>query len=52
MLVSERGDDFTMTLGKDISMGFDFQDKNKLHLYLMESFTFQVLEPGASIIFE
>ena len=51
MIITERADDFSMTLGKDISLGYDYQDQEKLHLFLMESFTFFVAEPRACIVF-
>jgi uncharacterized linocin/CFP29 family protein len=46
-LVSERGDDFELTLGQDISIGYDGHDTDKVKLYFTESFTFRVLSPEA-----
>lgn len=52
LLVSARGGDFRLTLGKDLSIGYDNHTNKKVELYLMESFTFQVLDPNAIIIFK
>lgn len=46
-VVSERGGDFRMTIGQDISVGFDSATTKEIKLYFTESFTFQVLEPNA-----
>jgi uncharacterized linocin/CFP29 family protein len=48
-LLSTRGGDFVLTLGQDASIGFEYQDKGTVRLYLMQSFTFQVLNPGAAV---
>ena len=50
-LVSERGGDFRLTLGQDISIGYNFHDKDTVELYFTESFTFQCFEPGAVLVF-
>ena len=46
-VVSQRGGDFRMTVGQDISIGFDLATTKEVKLYFTESFTFQVLEPNA-----
>lgn len=51
-LVSGRGGDFKLTLGGDLSIGYDSHSAEEVKLYFTESFTFQVLEPGAVIMFE
>jgi len=51
MLVSERGDDFILTLGQDISMGYEYQEQENLRMYLLESFSFMVVEPRAVAVF-
>lgn len=51
-LVSERGGDFRLTLGQDISIGYESHDQNNVQLYFTESFTFQVLDPAAIILFK
>jgi uncharacterized linocin/CFP29 family protein len=48
-LLSLRGGDFELTLGQDASIGYDWHDKSKVHLYLTESFTFRVLNPEAVV---
>lgn len=48
-LVSRRGGDFVLTLGVDLSIGFDKADARKASLYLTESFTFRVVDPAAAI---
>jgi len=50
-LVSERGGDFELTLGQDMSIGYDSHTNEKIKLYLTESFTFRVLSPEAMSIF-
>ncbi|MFO7615400.1 MAG: family 1 encapsulin nanocompartment shell protein [Bacteroidales bacterium] len=49
MLVSERGGDFRLTLGQDISIGYETHNRNEVLLYFTEAFTFQLLEPAAII---
>jgi uncharacterized linocin/CFP29 family protein len=49
--VSERGGDFRLTLGQDISIGYQFHDEEKVKLYFTESFTFQCFEPAAVAVF-
>jgi uncharacterized linocin/CFP29 family protein len=44
--------DFELTLGQDISVGFDQQIGQRILLYLTESFTFRVLEPQAVVAFD
>ena len=41
-VLSLRGEDFELTLGQDASLGYDWHDRQKVHLYLTESFTFRV----------
>ncbi len=47
ILVSERGGDFTLTIGQDYSVGYESHDKTNVYLYLMASFTFQIIDPAA-----
>jgi len=49
-LVSERGGDFELSLGQDISIGYDSHATKKVKLYLTESFTFRVLAPEAVMV--
>ena len=46
---SLRGGDFELVLGQDASLGYDWHDRDKVHLYLTESFTFRVLGPEAGV---
>lgn len=48
-LLSTRGGDFVLTLGQDASMGFEYHERGTARLYLTQSFTFQVLNPGAAV---
>jgi uncharacterized linocin/CFP29 family protein len=50
-LVSTRGGDFKLTLGQDLSIGYESHSEKDVQLYFTESFTFQVLEPAAVIVF-
>jgi len=49
VVLSVRGGDFALTLGHDLSVGYDWHDKEAIALYLTESFTFRVLEPAAAV---
>jgi uncharacterized linocin/CFP29 family protein len=52
LLVAARGDDFRLTLGQDVSIGYEAHDKQKVQLYFTESLTFQVLDSDAVIVFK
>lgn len=49
ILISQRGGDFVVDCGEDLSIGYLDHDQNTVTLYLEESFTFRVLEPDAAI---
>ena len=49
LVMSQRGGDYLITLGQDTSMGYLDHDAERVHLYLEESFTFQVLRPEAAV---
>lgn len=49
-LVSQRGGDFRLTLGSDLSIGYDNHDGKKVDLFFTESFTFEVLDPDAIVV--
>ncbi len=51
-LVSERGGDFVLTLGQDLSIGYEHHYNDEVQLFFMESFAFQVIEPDAVIAIE
>lgn len=48
-LISLRGGDYELTVGQDLSIGYAYHDKQRVELYLTESFTFRVLEPAAAV---
>jgi uncharacterized linocin/CFP29 family protein len=49
ILISQRGGDFIIHSGQDLSIGYLDHDQQEVTLYLEESFTFRVLEPEAAI---
>lgn len=49
VVISIRGGDFQLVVGQDIAIGYAAHDRDKVELYLTESFTFRVLEPGAAV---
>jgi len=49
-LISMRGGDYELTVGQDASVGYTTHDREKVELFLTESFTFRVLEPKAGIL--
>jgi len=50
LLVSTRGGDFELTLGADMSIGFDRVLGDEVHLFLGETFTFRVTGGEAVIV--
>ncbi|SFE09263.1 family 1 encapsulin nanocompartment shell protein [Thermophagus xiamenensis] len=51
-LVSERGGDFELAIGEDISIGYESHNNKTVQLYFTESFTFRVIDPAAVIPFK
>ncbi|HMD55865.1 MAG TPA: family 1 encapsulin nanocompartment shell protein [Solirubrobacteraceae bacterium] len=49
VLISQRGGDFVLDVGEDLSIGYDHHDASAVELYLEESFAFRVLEPDAAV---
>jgi uncharacterized linocin/CFP29 family protein len=49
VVLSQRGGDFTLSVGQDLSIGYLDHDANTVNLYLEETFTFQTEEPDAAI---
>jgi uncharacterized linocin/CFP29 family protein len=45
-LLSTRGGDFELTLGQDLSIGYEHHDSKQLRLFITETFTFRNLEPN------
>ena len=46
-LFSTRGDDFVLTVGGDLSVGYRAHDRDGVHLFCVESAAAQTLTPGA-----
>ena len=51
-LVTQRGGDFQLTLGADLSVGYKSHDSQLVELFITESFTFQIFEPRSVVVFE
>jgi len=49
VVVGMRGGDFRLTVGRDIAIGYLGHTATMVELYLVESFTFEVLAPEAAI---
>ena len=49
VVVSQRGGDFALESGEDLSIGYDRHDADTVDLYLLESFTFRVVTPEAAV---
>ncbi len=49
-VVSERGGDFELQLGQDLSIGYLSHDDEKIQLYLQETLAFQVNTAEASVV--
>jgi uncharacterized linocin/CFP29 family protein len=49
VVLSQRGGDYELTVGEDLSIGYLSHDATTVQLYLEESFTFQVIEPRAAV---
>jgi len=50
VVVSQRGGDFVLDAGQDLSVGYLSHDASSVTLYIEESFTFRVIEPGAAVV--
>jgi uncharacterized linocin/CFP29 family protein len=48
-VVSQRGGDFLLEVGEDLSIGYESHDADAVELYLVESFTFRVATPEAAV---
>lgn len=49
VVVSLRGGDFELVVGRDVSIGYLDHDVDRVRLYFEESFTFRVLSPQAAV---
>jgi uncharacterized linocin/CFP29 family protein len=49
IVLSTRGGDFELTVGRDLSIGYQSHTDTSVKLYLLESMTFRVLMPEAAV---
>ncbi len=49
VVVALRGDDFRLTIGRDVAIGYLGHTAAAVELFLVESFTFEVLTPEAAV---
>jgi uncharacterized linocin/CFP29 family protein len=49
VVLSQRGGDFLLEVGEDLSVGYDRHDAGAVELYLVESFTFRVATNDAAV---
>ena len=49
VVVSLRGGDFELVVGRDLSIGYQAHDQKKVELYIQESLTFRTLAPEAAV---
>ncbi len=49
VVVSQRGGDFELTIGQDLSIGYAEHDRDEVELFFTESFTFRVIEGAAAV---
>ena len=49
VVVSQRGGDFLLDAGEDLSVGYESHDADAVELYLVESFTFRAVTPDAAV---
>lgn len=48
-VISARGGDYELSVGQDMAVGYAKHDTEKIELYLVETFTFRVIEPRAAV---
>ena len=49
VVLSQRGDDFLLEVGQDLSIGYDHHDADSVHLYFEESFVLRIATPEAAV---
>ena len=49
IVLSQRGGDFVLDAGQDVSIGYDRHDAESVSLYLQETFSFHVATPEAAV---
>lgn len=50
VVLTTRGGDFELTVGQDLAIGYASHTRNRVELFLTESFTFRVLDPAAAVV--
>jgi uncharacterized linocin/CFP29 family protein len=50
IVLSLRGGDFLFESGQDLAIGYDGHDRDRVRLYLEESFSFHVATPEAAVV--
>ena len=48
VVISQRGGDFLLETGQDLSVGYDSHDADLVNLYIQESLSFRVATPEAA----
>ncbi len=51
-LVPRNHEDLELTIGQDYSVGYEYHDADKVHLFLMNSFTFRCLDEDIIVAFD
>ena len=46
LLVPYNHEDLELTLGEDLSIGYQYNDNKKVRFFITESFTFRILDPS------
>jgi uncharacterized linocin/CFP29 family protein len=41
---------YELTVGQDLAVGFSYQSREEVQLFIVETFTFRVLEPSAAVV--
>ena len=49
VVLSQRGGDFELIVGQDLSVGYGSHDADSVALYISETVTFRVIEPAAAV---
>ena len=49
LLVPYDHEDLELTIGQDLSIGYQYNDNKKVRFFITESFTFRVLDPSIII---
>jgi uncharacterized linocin/CFP29 family protein len=49
VVMSQRGGDFLLDVGEDLSIGYESHDADVVELYVVESITFRVATPEAAV---